>query len=339
MNFLRTTIVKVASFSCVLAVSSFIWLTTLNLTILNPEITKGWLRQSNVYSKIIPTFTKSATEEQLPNNNLISAEHTQQALTNTFNPVYVQVQSEKALDSVYAWLDGKIKEPTFSIPINEKKDDFIKQLSIAIEPQVAALPICTTQPAMSARSIPCRPPITTSEEFAKLVVTESVNQNQLLDKPLTQEELGAIEPVSGTPEDPNEPPINQLPTAVGLLRWLLIALPIIVLLCIGLLTVAAGDKLTAFMRLCRRIFLGSILTLLSAGILAYLSLNPHLIPGFNMAPTGGAAEIFAPALQLAINDIAGHLALLSGVTSIASGGGWLLFYLLLKRRQDKLSLT
>lgn len=329
MNFLRTTIVGLASFVCVLAISGFIWLTTLTATLLQPGAVKGWLRESGVYSKLLSTLV--TTNEQAAQGGLNSTEATKQALHNTFTPDYIQQQAETAIDSTYLWLEGKSDKAAFSIPVDEKRTTFINNFAAAIEPQVAALPVCSAASQVNANSVTCRPPQLTPQQFAQMIAAETVTRSEMLGKPLTEETIAAQQ--AGTSPTESQT-LAQLPTSVQLINTLLLILPLAALLCFGIIALAATDRLIAFARLARRVWFGSLFTLIAAGVLLYLSANPQVLPNFSSTQTGGIVELFTPVLQRAVAAVAGQLALLSGISVAISGAFWILLSVLRKRREQ-----
>lgn len=322
MNPLRNIAVKTLIFFCALSLSALIWIITLQTTILNGGVVKGWLRDSGVYNHLVANVSEVPPEQE-PIGSLISTTTVQQALVKTFPPAYVQQQTELTIDGIYNWLEGKTTQPEFSLPINDKRTTFIQELAMAIQPRLAELPLCDA--ALLASESPCQPPNMSAEEYATAVATEITNREELLAAPVTQETLATEQ----APEDLQT--LSSLPTTVQWLQWLAIALPIVVIVCIGLITLVAELRLQAFATLAKRIFIGAAITLAGAGVLWYLSANVNTLPGLSGVQSG-VVELLTPVLQKIISGIAGQLALLSGLVVAVSGAAWITLVIVQHRR-------
>jgi hypothetical protein len=65
-----------------------------------------------------------------------------QAAENTFTPQFLQQNSEKILDSVFVWLDGKTTVPDFQIDLLSLKSTFAVEAAKAAQSRAATLPAC-----------------------------------------------------------------------------------------------------------------------------------------------------------------------------------------------------
>jgi len=326
MKVLRSLLIGFLSFACALAVSTLIWLVALQATVLQRDLVKGWLRESDVYSKVIATTINQAPD--IPANTLITPDATQKALQNTFTPDYVQNQAEKIIDNAYDWMDGKLPQLQFSVPIDEKRTAFIEQLAATLEPQVAALPVCTNR--ADAQAGTCRPPTQTPAQYAQTVATQAVAQSDVLARPITDQSLTTAPQNQSGPSELEL--LQKLPAITQTINWLVIALPIIAVLSAGLIALFAEDRLLALKRLGRRICMGSIFTLIAALVLLYFS-GGNTLPNIVSTASNPLAELLAPFFQKAIGALAQWLIGLSAIAIAISGGAWLACGLLVRKRQ------
>lgn len=73
-----------------------------------------------------------------------------QAAENTFTPQFLQQNSEKVLDSIFVWLNGKTPTPDFRIDLSSLKSTFATEASKAAQGRAATLPACP--PGLSGNS-------------------------------------------------------------------------------------------------------------------------------------------------------------------------------------------
>src|SRR3954470_20451181 len=138
MNILRKMLIGLAGFLCIAAISGFVSLLTLKTTIMDRDVVKDWFSESKIYDgKLISALAPAATGEdnqQLQAGISVSPDTVKTALNATFTPDFVRTQSENIITNAYDWAEGKVPEFTFSIPVDQKRDELIAQLAQAIEP-------------------------------------------------------------------------------------------------------------------------------------------------------------------------------------------------------------
>lgn len=300
MNILRSILGYLASVACAFCFSLLVWLVALQLTVMQPSVVKDWLSNSGIYGKLPQLVVPDASGQDA---NIFTHQVTQQALSGTFPANYLEEQGNQLIDSTYAWLSGKTTTIQFSIPIDQRKATAINQLQTAIEPIIASLPPCSDNQATQdeqSGNLTCRPADLSATELASTLSSQSVNNSQLLDKPISSQSI--------KPQD------NQLLTALGGLpsywqqvRTFLIALPIAAVVFGTLAVWLAQDRLLAFGRIGRRLTVGSIMTLLLAAAMIVVG---RVMP----IPTSGsdASALVIPLLQLVLGDFGQLLAILSG---------------------------
>lgn len=67
-----------------------------------------------------------------------------QAAENTFTPQFLQTNTEKFLDSIFVWLDGKTPVPDFKIDLSSLKSTFAVEAGKAAQQRAATLAVCPT---------------------------------------------------------------------------------------------------------------------------------------------------------------------------------------------------
>ena len=339
MNILRTLLIGLATFIYVTALSGEVYLLTLQTTVMDRAVVKGWLSDSKIYDgKLVSAFTQTATaEDQKGSDQAQSAikaspEAVKTALSTTFTPNFIQTQSETVIDNAYDWVEGKTPTFAFSIPVDQKRDMLIQQLTKAMEPQIAALPVCQSAP--TADNV-CRPPQLTVEQFSSQLVNENLKGSDTFTKPIT-EKSSAKDSQQPTAQPPKSP-LTQLPTLYSLIHTLLIVFPVAILVSIGAIVLAAqrGQRLRTFTRLSRRIFFGMIFTFIIALIgLAIAHGNDFGISGMIGQQASEAAAILVPLVQLVVASIMSRLALLSGIVCVVSLSTWIGLHIWQKRLQQ-----
>jgi hypothetical protein len=337
MNILRAMLISLAGFVCIIAISGSVYLLTLQTTIMDRTVVKGWLGDSKIYDgKLISAFVQTTNagggqggNPQSQANISASPEAIKTALNATFTPDFVQTQIEAILNNAYDWTENKTPEFTFSIPIDQKRDTLIQQLSKAVEPQIAALPICrSTQQAPQST---CRPSNVTIEQFASQLTTQSIDESGAFAAPITNESISKNN--QKDPQQSDKSPLTQLPAIRAGIDMLLIILPIaaIVSIAIVILATATGRRLAASSRLSRRIFFSMLLTLIPAIAVIWIARDHDF--GLSNMFAAQIGELVIPLIKTIIVGIAHKLALLSGIVCGTSAAVWIGLTIWQRKRQ------
>ncbi len=107
---------------------------------------KKVLADSGIFNSIVSSAldqAKTSSGEQGGGVDLTN-QIVKKAAEKTITPQYLQTNTEKVLDSVYAWLDGKTTLPDFSIDVASLKTNFAAEAAKAASAQAASLPVCTS---------------------------------------------------------------------------------------------------------------------------------------------------------------------------------------------------
>ncbi|MDN5274465.1 MAG: hypothetical protein JWP06_366 [Candidatus Saccharibacteria bacterium] len=338
MNTLRKILVAFAGFICLLAISGFITLLTLQTTIMDQTVVKGWLSSSKIYDGRLISMIAQAINTGSNQNNLqqsqtgitVPQEALTTALNATFTPAFVQSQVETVITNAYDWSEGKTPEFTFSIPVDQKRDTLIQQLAKAIEPQIAALPVC--QSFQQIQESTCRPPNITVEQFANQLTTESIDKSGTFAAPITNESVA-----KDKQPDASSSPLTQLsqfPTIRTAVNMLLFILPIVAIVSTATIIAATVKerRLHVASRLSRRIFFNMLLILIPAVVAIWIAGNKDIGLSNSLNPQIG--DLVMPLIKIIVVGISTKLAIYSGVVSVVSLGVWIGFTIWRRKLQE-----
>jgi hypothetical protein len=151
----------------------------------SPEPVKKILSGSGIYNSVVGTAleqaktTSTGTSEVSLNDLSIK-----KAAQESFSPQVVKDSSEKAVDGIYDWLDGKSPQPQFDIDLSNVKNDFAEKVGVAAKTKAATLPVCTSAPATTDPfSATCVPPATTPEQIGEQAKNDVLNGQGFLEHP------------------------------------------------------------------------------------------------------------------------------------------------------------
>jgi hypothetical protein len=331
MNILRAILVSLAGFICVIAISGFVSLSALHSTIMDRAVVKDWFTTSKIYDgRLVSALVQTTDTNSEQGSSLnpqsqagirTSPEAVRTALKATFTPDFVQPQIEGVINNAYDWVEGKTPEFKFSIPISQKRDTFIQQLAKAIEPQIAALPVC--QPTRQIQQSTCRPRNVTAEQFATQLATQNIDDSGAFAQPITNESI-----TKGTQKNPHQTssaPLAQLPAVRAGIDMLLIILPIVAIIGIATVTLAtaSGRRLVASSRLSRRIFFSMLLTFIPAIAVVWLARNSDL--GLSNMFSSQIGDVATTLIKTIVVGLSTKLALFSGIACLISVLAWIGF--------------
>jgi membrane-associated HD superfamily phosphohydrolase len=330
MNTLRKIVVGLAGFTCVLAISGFVSLLALETTVMDQTVVKGWLSSSKIYDgRLVSLFADgiaSADEQNNPQQTNIAASPAalKTALNATFTPDFVQAQVEGIIANAYDWTEAKSPEFTFSIPVDQKRDELIQQLAKAIEPQIAALPICES--VLQSQQSTCRPPTVTVEQFSNQVTTQGVDRSGIFEAPITSESVTKN-------KQPDSSLLAQLPAIRKAIDILLYVLPIVAIASIAtvIFVTVRERRLLAASRLSRRIFISMLLIFIPAIAAVWImGNNDSTIANVSTTQIG---DLVIPLVKIAVTSVSSQLALFSGIVCAVSLTAWIGFIVWRRKRR------
>jgi hypothetical protein len=139
-------------------------------TATHPKIVKGVLANSGLYDSLVPNLLKQQGSIQTVVGDISTNDPlVQQAAAKALTPAEVQKKSEAAIDSIYAWLDGKTPQPDFSLSFTPDKKTLADNLAAEVQARLNTLPACTTPYTASsfdALNATCLPPGVTAATAA-----------------------------------------------------------------------------------------------------------------------------------------------------------------------------
>jgi hypothetical protein len=319
MRILRLLVIGLCSFLSVAAVAALVYIGTLEMTVLNRAELKSWLVKGGIYkTNFIPNLLQTSTPKATtPGTTTTSGQLAipegalKIALERTFTQDYVRQQAESTIDRFYDWIEGKAPNFTFSIPINQKKDTFITELTQAVEPTVAALPICT--PALAAASTPCRPADIAPDLYTQALIAASIDKTDFFKQPLTTSNL------TTDASSPFPQPLLWLRQLQSHQTLILLALGGIILLAGGvvILLTPTEERFRALSLLGKRVFFGQIFTLVGSLLLLWAFQSGYFrLSSLLSNQPASLANTVSNVTKFALVDIATTLAILSGIVCL-----------------------
>ncbi len=308
----------------IITASISLWVATMTLqnTLLNREVVKGWLANSGAYDHVLDSVLNLQNIGQ--DSQGLDQAALKKALADTLTPSFIKTVTEKGLDGTYDWLEGKADKISFSIPVGDKRDQLQKELQAAIEPQLKNLPACTGGfTGLSSQEIKCLPPGSDVHEAAASAAKQAVEGSDFLTKPITEESLDQ----SGLQN------IAWLPILVQDLGPMSIGLPIIAAIC-GLVYVFIGDKkLRSLRTLSGHVLFGSALGTVAGGLIWYFGGKVQLESSEASGPVDILQYVVQPIIYQAAPSIGFWLTVFAGSIALVSGITWLILLILGKRAE------
>lgn len=335
MNFWRALLASLLSLACTLAVSAFVTLQTINDTLLSRGEVKTWLIDSSTYERLLPDLLASdpTTQQQLAalgNDALQQASRT--AFIQTFPTGFVQQSTEKIIDGTYDWLDSKASSVQFEIDATGYKEAFITNLATQIEPQLAALPRCTSLAQFNATSPRCLPPGVTAAQAAESVATDVSNQALIFSRPINTDNLNQFFAAAPEPPAPLATTTN-LPQSISIMRQWLMWLPLIAIAAGVLMVLLSQRKLRAGKHLAGRLTFGLAITCAVGLLVAHFGQTIAPSDYLPAASIGLVKEIGEPILRQAAPAIGYKLAIISGILGSVTLAAWVTLLIIKKRRE------
>lgn len=147
MNILRKIGVSLSAMLLTTALFSVAWSSVAISTIHNRNTIKGWLDETNAYSRVVDiALEKLKTSKEADSQNLpMDDPLIQDAAKTAFSPEFLKEQVELVLNNVYSWLDGSVPTLSFSIDLSEAKQKLAAGIGAYVEARVAGLPVCATK--------------------------------------------------------------------------------------------------------------------------------------------------------------------------------------------------
>jgi hypothetical protein len=191
MHFLRKSLlVLIAPFFVVLLFATAINVGFSRIAT-HPAAVKHILSDSGIYKSVIPGLLSQAKQISGGGGDVnLSNPLIKTAAQTTFNPQFVQTNTEAVLDGVYDWLDGKTPVPDFQIDLTSTKTAFANNVAQATQQQLAGLPTCSAAQTKAlaenfdALSATCLPQGITAASAASTLQSNILSGKGFLDNPV-----------------------------------------------------------------------------------------------------------------------------------------------------------
>jgi len=296
------------------ALSLWIFLATINATVANRDVVKGWLARSGAYDAALHSFLRISPKTQ---PDPLLRDSAQQALEQTFSGAFIHQSTEAAVDASYNWLEGSANTITFTIPLQEKEVEFYANLSNILAPKLRELPACATRVPVSTATITCLPPGIDAASYASQI-TRPASGDGLLKKPLTHETFASA------------PTLPWLPMAVQWLHISLWGLPLVILLFGLLYMLASPDRIRGVGHIARRLTLGAAITLVGGAFMWFTGTAINLSGAIDTSDPGQTEQqqaivdmVMNPIARTVLPDVGQALALYSSLVVGIAGAMWL----------------
>lgn len=305
----------------VVLVSAGLWVVaaTLQSTLLNRDTVKQWGTESGAYGNVMETLEI----RQLDETGSVDGALLREAINQTLTLGYVQEQSEVAVDAFYDWVDGTSSEVTYTIPIQERRDEFIDNLAGKLEEKVRSLPQCTGSFSLQQE---CIPRTYTPETYAASIAKQTADDSDLFVEPIVVE---AVEPVGVVATLP------MLAYWSGVASWVL---PILAVLMGGAYVALSQKWRNGIANLGKRLVFSSVFLVIIGAITwifgGSLDLATRLFGGSDMSFVSSVIE---PILHQAIPTIGMWLTIWSGSVLILGVLLWIVGFIL--GRQTKMNTS
>ena len=163
-----------------------------------PQTIKSALKDSGIYQSAVGDALKQAqkqqqnegakSEEQIP----IDRPEVQNIIKTAASPELLQSQTEKVIDAVYAWVQGKTPKLQFAIDLGSVKPNLANGVEQYAKEHLASLPVC---PGTSAKddvdpfNATCLPKGTSADQVAAKAKDQILNGDFLKDTTISSDTI------------------------------------------------------------------------------------------------------------------------------------------------------
>lgn len=157
-------------------------------TIGSPNDIKKLVNDSGLYNSVVPSLLNQTKSVQTSIGNIPTDDPViKQAANQALPPKDVQKNAEAAIDSIYAWLNGKTAQPTFRLDLTSSQAAFADNLASALQTKAAGLPACTTpftSTSFDIENATCLPPGVSPAALAAQVKSQVNSGQSFITKPV-----------------------------------------------------------------------------------------------------------------------------------------------------------
>lgn len=166
-NIVNRTAILGLGFFVVLIIPLIVFMNALT----NQTTVKQWLVDAEVYPLATEQIYQEAREEatksqqnvkQLRKNGFFNEEQLFETISTVLDETFIQEQSERVIDGIYGWLEGKTPAPEYTVSLKEKWPETSQALKDELLAQYELLPLCglgqTLPPKTDISKVVCRIP-------------------------------------------------------------------------------------------------------------------------------------------------------------------------------------
>lgn len=200
MRFIQKTAVALLAALFTFALFWFVLLIGMQQAIGSADNVKKALAKSGIYTTVVSDILAQAQKEQAKQPGTqemdipIDDTRVRGIISDAFPPEYLQTNTEKTLDSAYAWLEGDTPRLSFTIDLQDAKLRLADGLAAYAREKATTLPPC--QPGSTPQGgelnifeATCKPPGTDANLIAEQVRSEIVNGEFLKDTKLSADSI------------------------------------------------------------------------------------------------------------------------------------------------------
>lgn len=321
MVFIRAFFRGLVLLIILLAVAGWTFAATLQSTLFHRETVKSWVEKSGAYENVVKTIEI----RQVDATGKVDDAMLREAIGATFPPAYIQEQTEVAIDAAYNWLKGDASGISYSIPIHEKRNDFVNNLATLLETKLQNVPQCSSSFDIS---VECIPRTYTLETYAASIAKQTADDSDLFEEPITS---GDMQPAGA---------ISSLPVLARMTATMMWLLPLVIILGGVAYVALSHERLKAVATIGTRLVFGSFL-LVVIGVLGWafggsLDLASRLFGG---SDTTLVAMLVEPVMQQAVVSVGMWLTMWSGSVILFGIILWVVGYILQRRAGSRRSLA
>lgn len=108
-----------------------------------PDLLKKSVEESRLYDTIVSHVIRSSEEAMQQQGFPIDDPEVKDAIEDAFPKKTFKKYSENVIDSIYAWLDGKVDEPDYRINLSPVKQKLAEEVGDYAFRRYAGLPVCS----------------------------------------------------------------------------------------------------------------------------------------------------------------------------------------------------
>lgn len=161
-----------------LSLYGFITATALFVVFSQPDSIKQAFIDTGAYERFVPqSIAAAAKANQTSGSAPIQDSEIQKIIASSFPSVQLRAETEKVIDSGYAWLRGQVASPYFVIDFSSNIDQMAAGLSAYAMQRLGSLPVCLVNPQVVDPFTATCQPKSFNYEAEQQALAESIREN------------------------------------------------------------------------------------------------------------------------------------------------------------------